>query len=88
VTHTLPKERALSSARAPDAAAPPHPAPRIVTIAKRPSEWSGMERNIVLFMKMSSRALTYFLEAFKNENDAIVEFVLVVDTATSLKMLV
>ena len=50
VTHTPSKEeRALSSSSAPDAAAPPHPAPRIVTIAKRPSEWSGTERNIVLY---------------------------------------
>jgi hypothetical protein len=26
---------------------PPHPAPRIVTIASRPSQWDGMNRNIV-----------------------------------------
>ena len=32
-------------------ARPPHPAPRIVTIAKRPSVWSGISRNIILDRK-------------------------------------
>jgi hypothetical protein len=27
---------------------PPHPAPRIVTIASRPSQWDGMDRNVYL----------------------------------------
>jgi hypothetical protein len=39
-------------------ARPPHPAPRIVTIAKRPSVWSGTERNLILekrFVKRNSR---------------------------------
>ena len=39
----------------PDAAAPPHPAPRIVTIAKRPSSTGRDILNIFLCCKMSSR---------------------------------
>ena len=37
LTRPLYEERALPPPLAPDAAAPPHPTPRIVTIAKRPS---------------------------------------------------
>lgn len=39
---------------APDAVASPHPAPRIVTIASRPSQWSGTIRIIVLLGILSS----------------------------------
>ena len=43
-------------ASAPDAAASPHPAPRIVTIASRPSQWSGT-RWIIILIGILSRDL-------------------------------
>ena len=36
-----------SSPRVEHRTRPPHPTPRIVTIAKRPSKWDGMDRNII-----------------------------------------
>jgi hypothetical protein len=41
---------------APDAVASPHPAPRIVTIASRPSQWSGTKWIIILLGILSSES--------------------------------